>query len=138
MKQAVQGVILVIVAAALGALIVPPFMELRHADDAILALETISDAAQRYAYHTGTTCPDPNALLTNPGVENWRGPYLEEADALNTPWGGRYVFDQERGLVGIAATNADAPERYRLGGIAELSLPITQDPQWWTRDAVQR
>lgn len=38
-----------------------------------------------------TTQEGLNALLTNPGIDNWQGPYLKKA-IPNDPWGKPYQF----------------------------------------------
>jgi type II secretion system protein G len=60
------------------------------AKDQVLELRK---AVWMYYRDTGTFPPAESglaALVTNPGSEAWRGPYLE-ADAIpRDPWGGRY------------------------------------------------
>ena len=132
--KAAQAGLLLAAAVVMGVLTIPPLLESRKVNAAVSRLELLSDAAGRYARQTGTVCADPNHLLKNPGAEGWRGPYLDSPNVLQTPWGGRFVFDAERGLVGIAADHPSAPKRYRLGAEAELSAPIRDDPDWWPSD----
>jgi general secretion pathway protein G len=33
-----------------------------------------------------------NALITDPGVQGWRGPYLEPAVVREDPWGSQYIY----------------------------------------------
>ena len=127
----IRAAALIIAAVLAGYFTIPPYMDSRKVNAAASRLETISDAAGRYARQTGSPCVDPNSLLDNPGVDGWRGPYLDSPDMLSTPWGGRFVFDSERGLVGISPDNDSAPEQYRLGAEAELSAPIRANPDWW-------
>ncbi len=131
LQAAILGVLIIVV----GALVLGPYLDLRRADSAIVQLEVLSDAVQRYSRHMDAPCTDLRALLDDPGTTSWRGPYLESADVLRTPWGGTYTVDTERGVVGVAR-DGKAPVRYRMGGIAELSMPVRDDPVWWPRDAL--
>jgi hypothetical protein len=117
---------------------VPPWVELRRVDQAVTDLEALSDGAKRYFEQTGVVVPDLDALLSDPGVARWNGPYLPYESVPSTPWGGEYGLDVDRGLVGLPAENARVPEKYRFGGIAELSLPIRENPKWWASDRVSR
>lgn len=63
------------------------------ADVQIKSLETVLDM---YRLDVGAY-PSPeaglDALVTQPaGVEDWRGPYLQRADALTDPWGNPYGY----------------------------------------------
>jgi hypothetical protein len=127
----VRTVVLGGIVALFAGLVLPPYVDLRRTEQAVAALEALSDAAGRFRHDTGQTCPAPRALLADLGTPGWRGPYIESEALLHTPWGGDYVFDAQRGLVGIGRDNARVPAKYRLGGIAELSLPIRDNPQWW-------
>lgn len=128
--------VLVLAVLALGAAVVvaPPLLESRHVAQAISDLELLSDAARQYLHHTGKTCEELQALIDDPGVAGWRGPYLASDAVPPTPWGGSYRIDVARGVVGIAADAARAPEKFRLGGIAELSQAVRADPHWWADD----
>ncbi len=131
----IQAAIIVVIAAVVGAFALPPYLDIRKVNGAILDLELIADAALRYSFSTNDTCAAPSALLRDPGADGWSGPYLTSDAALATPWGGRYVFDAQRKLVGIAAGDTTAPAKYRLGGDAELAMPIAPDPEWWPSHA---
>jgi hypothetical protein len=126
-----QAVVIAVIAAVVGVAVLPPYLDMRKVNDAVMDLELIADAALRYEFSTAKQCAAPDALLRDPGDAGWRGPYLTSAAALATPWGGRYVFDLNRRLVGIGATERDVPAKYRLGGDSELSMPIGPDPAWW-------
>ena len=39
-----------------------------------------------------TTQEGLNALVTNPGITNWDGPYLKKSDVPNDPWGKPYAY----------------------------------------------
>jgi hypothetical protein len=131
----IQAAVLVVIAAVVGAFALPPYLDIRKVNSAILDLELIADAALRYEFSTEDTCAAPEDLLRDPGVPGWSGPYLASDADLVTPWGGRYVFDSRRRLVGVAASGTTAPAKYRLGGGAELAMPIAPDPEWWPAHA---
>ena len=131
-----QAILLGVVIIVMAVLILGPYLDLRKADSAVVQLEALSEAVKRYSRHTGLPCSDLRTLLDDPGVPNWRGPYIESTDVLQTPWGGDYVIDLERGLVGLDPDDSGVPERYVLGGIAELSMPVRDDPVWWFPDAL--
>ena len=135
MKTVFKIGVLIVVAAIFAALTLPPLLEVRRANAAIADLEILADAARNFAHHTGQPCPNTRALMENPGIPTWKGPYLSDGADLLTPWGDEYVIDKERGLVGISPTNERVPEKYRLGGIAELSMPAREQPQWWSSNA---
>ena len=125
-----QPILLTVLVVVMGILVLGPYLDMRKVDAAIIQLEVISDAAKRYERHTGEPCTSAQQLVENPGLLNWRGPYLDAPDMLTTPWGGEFVIDADRGLVGM--TDADhVPKKYLLGTIAELSMPIRHDPTWW-------
>jgi len=130
--------VLVLVAVGVGWFVVPPFVELRRVERAVSDLEALSDGAKRYLEQTGKVVTSLDALLHDPGVPGWKGPYLPYDAVPKTPWGGEYALDVHRGLVGLAAEDARVPAKYRFGGIAELSLPIRENPQWWASDLVSR
>jgi len=136
MSRRIQAVLLAIAIVVMAVLVVGPYRDLRTVDSAAAHLEVLSEAARRFENHTGQPCEDIHGLWEDPGVHEWRGPYIESEDALIAPWGGRFVINAERGLIGLDAGDDRVPEKYRLGGIAELSMPSRDDPDWWTSDAV--
>ena len=131
----IQAAAVAVIAVIVAAVAAPPYLDIRKVQNAILDLELIADAALRYEFSTEKTCGAPVDLLRDPGEPGWRGPYLTSDADLVTPWGGRYVFDAQRRLVGIGAGDTTAPAKYRLGGEAELAMPIAPNPQWWPAHA---
>lgn len=108
----------------------PPYREHRRREACATQLERIVAAVQLYRVHTGELPSDLRALVRDPGAPGWQGPYLQPED-LQTPWGGEFVLDLRRGMVGVPSENVHAPEAVRLGGEAELALPVRDDPIWW-------
>ena len=129
-----QLLILVIIAIVIVALSFPPWLEYRKVSTADIDVETITVAIKKYFKHTGEYPESLDALITDPGVEGWRGNYLESIP--ETPWGGRYVLHQDTYKVGIAKHHPRVPEKYRFGGIAEISRVYHADAAlgekyWW-------
>ncbi len=129
-----QLLILVVLTVGIGALALPPWLEYRKVGTADVDVETIAVAIKKYHRHTGSYPTRLDALVTDPGVEGWRGNYL--ISIPETPWGGTYVFLQDRYKVGIAEDHRRVPAKYRIGGVAEISRVYHVDPQlgekyWW-------
>ena len=81
-----QLLILVIIAIIIGALSFPPWREYRKVSAADIDVETIAIAIQKYVKHTGRYPTNLDALVTNPGVEGWRGNYLESVSRDTMGW----------------------------------------------------
>ena len=129
-----QLLILVIVVVVIGVFSFPPWLEYRKVGTADIDVETLAVAIHKYFKHTGSYPASLEALVTDPGVEGWRGNYLESIP--ETPWGGRYVLLQDVYKVGIAKAHRGVPEKYRVGGIAEISRVYHVDAHlgekyWW-------
>ncbi len=129
-----QMLILVVLMVVIGALSFPPWSEYRKVGTADVDVETIAVAIKKYHRHTGGYPARLDALVTDPGVEGWRGNYLESIP--ETPWGGSYVLLQNKYKIGIAQDHRRVPEKYRVGGVAEISRVYHVDPQlgekyWW-------
>lgn len=129
-----QLLILVIMVVVIGVFSFPPWLEYRRVSTADIDVETIAVAIKKYFRHTGGYPTSLGVLVTDPGIEGWRGGYLEFLP--ETPWGGSYVLLQDRYKVGIAQDHPRAPEKYRVGGIAEISRVYHADARlgekyWW-------
>lgn len=48
-----------------------------------------------------TTEEGLQALITDPGIEGWHGPYLRKKSALKDPWGKPYMYNVEATRSGI-------------------------------------
>jgi len=53
-----------------------------------VALDTFRLDVGRYP----TTTEGLQALITNPGIENWKGPYLKKMEIPLDPWGNPYQY----------------------------------------------
>jgi len=130
-----QAIFLVLLIVIMSMVTVGPLLDIRRADSAVGQLELLADAVVRYGRHIGVPCTDLHELA-EAGTGRSRGPYIDSLDLLETPWGGEFVLDRERGLVGLDSADERVPSRYRLGGIAELSMPVRDHPDWWPRRGV--
>ena len=129
-----QLLILLAIVVLIGVLSFPPWLEYRRVSAADIDVETLAVAIQKYFRHTGSYPAGLDALVTDPGIDGWRGNYLEVVP--ETPWGGRYVLLQDAYKVAIAKDHPRVPEKYRLGGIAEISRVYHADAHigetyWW-------
>ncbi|MCC5847067.1 MAG: type II secretion system protein GspG [Verrucomicrobia bacterium] len=57
-------------------------------DATAIEIQQLSSVVQRYYLDVGSLPPNLDALVTNPGASNWRGPYLRSAptDAWRNPY----------------------------------------------------
>lgn len=130
----VQLLILLALAIVIFALAFPPWREYRNVSQADVDVETIAIAIKKYFRHTQQYPKNLAQLVTDPGVEGWRGTYL--ASVPKTPWGGTYVLLPNAYKVGIARGHPRVPSKYQLGGIAEISRVYHVDARrgekyWW-------
>lgn len=129
-----QLLILIIIVVVIAVLCFPPWLEYRKVGTADIDVETIAVAIKKYHRHTGRYPTGLDALVTDPGIEGWRGKYL--VSIPETPWGGRYILLQDKYKVGIAKNHPRVPEKYRIGGVAEISRVYHADARlgekyWW-------
>ena len=130
-----QLLILVGIVFVVAALSLPPYLEferkVRSADNDVTM---IAGAIKKYHKHTNKYPVTLGDLVTNPGLEGWKGNYLE--DIPQTPWGGSYQLLPDIYKVCISADHRRVPEKYRHGGIAEISRVYHQSSKegakyWW-------
>ena len=129
-----QLLILIVIVVVIGVLSFPPWLEYRKVGTADIDVETVAVAIKKYFKHTGSYPTSLDMLVKDPGIDGWRGSYLESIP--DTPWGGSYVLLQDSYKVGIAKTHPRVPEKYRVGGIAEISRVYHADAHlgekyWW-------
>ncbi len=129
-----QLLILIVLGCVIVGLSFPPWQEHRRVGTADVDVERIAAAIEKYVRHTGVYPERLEALITDPGVAGWRGAYLESVP--ETPWGGNYVLLRESYKVGIPKSHPRAPEKYRIGGVAEISRVYHADARlgekyWW-------
>lgn len=115
----VQFVILIGLVMLIAALSLPPWLQFRKVSQADGDVEEIAIAIQKYHRYTGEYPKTLENLIADPGIEGWRASSLESLP--ETPWGGGYQLLSDSYKVCIPADHPRAPEKYRVGGIAEIS-----------------
>jgi hypothetical protein len=130
-----QLLILVGIVILVAALSIPAYLEydwkVLPADNDV---DMIAGAIGKFHKHTNEYPTKLEDLVTNPGLEGWKGSYLE--DLPKTPWGGSYQLLPDIYKVCISANHPRVPEKYRHGGVAEISRVYHESPEegakyWW-------
>ena len=113
---------LLVVLALLGliaAFATPQVMKLlggAREDAARVQIERLATVLDLYQLETGHYPAQQEGLQAllqaPPGVERWNGPYLRKADALDDPWGNRYVYriPGQHGAYDLYSLGADGRE----------------------------
>ncbi len=86
-------VIIGLIAALVGPRLFPKLGKGKQAA-AKAQIELLGQALDQYRLDTGsypTTEQGLNALMTNPGVDKWEGPYLKKGLPVD-PWGKPYIY----------------------------------------------
>lgn len=83
-----------------------------RSDSARLQIESFRSALDLYRIDTGSypsTQQGLSALVRDPGVTGWRGPYLEGSELPADPWGNAYVYRApgEQGAYDLLSLGAD-------------------------------
>ncbi len=130
----IQLLILAAILIVVFALSFPPWREYQRVSQADTDVENIAIAIKKYYKHTQRYPITFDELITNSGVDGWRGNYLESIP--QTPWGGTYVLQTNAYKVGIPKDHPRVPPKYRLGGISEISRVYHVDARigekyWW-------
>lgn len=93
----VELLVVMVIIGLLAALVAPklfPKLGKGKQSAAKAQIELIGQALDHYRLDTGyypTTEQGLNALITNPGVDKWQGPYLKKGLPLD-PWGKPYIY----------------------------------------------
>jgi general secretion pathway protein G len=88
----VELIVVMVIIGMLAALVFPrllPKVGKGRQAAAKAQIELLGQALDQFRLDTGrypTTAEGLNALMVNPGIENWDGPYLKKA-VPNDPWG---------------------------------------------------
>ncbi len=130
----IQLIILVALIIIIGVLSYPPWSQYRKVSQADVDVEILATAIKKYYRHTQSYPTSLDQLVTDPGVDGWRGTYLESVP--KTPWGGNYVLMTKTFKIGIAKNHPRVPAKYRLGGVAEISKvyhadAVQGEKYWW-------
>ncbi len=95
----VELLVVMVIIGLLAALVAPrlfPKLGKGKTAAAKAQIELLGQALDQYRLDTGyypSTEQGLNALLSNPGVEKWEGPYLKKSVPLD-PWGKPYMYQQ--------------------------------------------
>jgi general secretion pathway protein G len=93
----IELVVVIVILAILAAVIVPRFFG--RTDDAkissaLTTIKSIDDAVALYNADTGSFPPSIDALINNPQVKGWNGPYLKNQTSVPLdPWGHQYIYN---------------------------------------------
>lgn len=93
----VELIVVMVIIGMLAALVFPrliPKIGKGRQSAAKAQIELLGQAIDQFRLDTGsypTTSEGLNALMVNPGKENWDGPYLKKA-VPNDPWGKPYNY----------------------------------------------
>ena len=121
----VQFLILIGLTVLIAALSLPPWLQYRKVSQADGDVEEIAIAIQKYHRYTGEYPKTLEDLIADPGIEGWRASSLESLP--ETPWGGVYQLLSDSYKICIPADHPRVPEKYRVGGIAEISRVYLTD-----------
>jgi general secretion pathway protein G len=94
----IELVVVIVILAILAAVIVPRFFG--RTDDAkissaVTTISSIDNAISLFNADTGSFPPNLDALITNPQIKGWNGPYLKNQSSVPLdPWGHPYVYKQ--------------------------------------------
>ena len=94
----IEVMVVVIILGVLATLIMPRIMERPEQARAMAArsqIRNIESALRMFRLDTGrypTTEEGLRALISDPGLDNWEGPYLEHGRVPSDPWGREYVY----------------------------------------------
>jgi len=93
----VELLVVMVILGLLAALVVPRYVakekKSRH-QAARVQIELLGQALDQFRLDTGrypTTAEGLNALISNPGIPGWDGPYLKKGVPLD-PWGRPYIY----------------------------------------------
>ena len=117
----IQTLIILALIAIIAILTIPKLREEMYVRQADNDVAEIAEACEKYWKREGQYCTDFNQLIS-------KG-YLEKIPP--NPWGGRYVLKPEDYKVGIPQDEENIPEKYRLGGIAEISKVYKEGASLW-------
>jgi general secretion pathway protein G len=93
----VELIVVMVIIGMLAALVFPrllPKVGKGRQSAAKAQIELLGQALDQFRLDTGrypTTSEGLNALMVNPGIDNWEGPYLKKA-VPNDPWGKPYNY----------------------------------------------
>ncbi|MCY4443932.1 MAG: type II secretion system major pseudopilin GspG [Proteobacteria bacterium] len=124
---------IIIVVALLGSLMVYLVSNLTgvsdsaKVDQAGLAMGQIGQSLNLYRIHNNrypTNEQGLSALITNPGIDTWRHPYIDSQDKLKDPWGNPFNYESSGREYRITSNGVDGIP----GNEDDISYPKNQQP----------
>jgi len=116
----IQLVIVVAIAAVIATIAAPRAVKMSRISRAEYDILTIATGFAQYRADTGQECTKIEALLEDPGVTGWRGPYIDKK-IIRNPWGGTYETELKSQKIGIPRGDK-APDQYEFGGSEEIGF----------------
>lgn len=81
-----------------------------RAKTAVLQLDTTATSLDMFKDDVGrfpTEQEGLKALVTDPGIDGWTGPYLKSDKSLNDPWGHPIIYSVNDGVATVTILGAD-------------------------------
>jgi len=125
-----EMLIVILIIALIAAVLTPSLLgqlSRAKAKTAALQLDTTAAALIMFREDTGrlpTQAEGLNALITDPGVTGWTGPYAKSDKAIKDPWGHALVYtpssDAEATLTSLGADGKAGGK----GADADITVPV--------------
>jgi len=108
----IELMIVLIILGLLTALVTPEFLgkaEKAKRQAAKVQIQYLSDTVKSFYLDTGQYPKRLEALVEDPGLEKWDGPYLDPPKIPKDPWGEEYVYEYpgQHGKFDIKSFGAD-------------------------------
>lgn len=107
----IELLLVMVIIAVLAAIVVPRLTGRREQANHTAAIDQISNfktCLNTYEQDTGKFPATLQALLTNPGDQGWKGPYIQADTLPKDPWGRDYVYQ-------VPGTNGKDYDIYSTG-----------------------
>lgn len=91
----IEVVVVMMILVSLAAIATPLYMKYlddSHVSTAKIQIKALSQAVQDYKIALGSYPDSLDALITDPGVDGWKGPYFDATVLPGDPWGQPYVY----------------------------------------------
>lgn len=110
----IELLVVIVILGLLAGIVLPKYLAREKKGRQAAAktqVELLGQALDQFRLDTGkypNTSEGLNALMTNPGTDNWDGPYLKKA-VPNDPWGKPYIYQSpgSHGEYDLSSNGAD-------------------------------
>jgi len=110
----IELLVVIVILGLLAGIVLPKYLAREKKGRQAAAktqIELLGQALDQFRLDTGkypNTSEGLNALMTNPGTDNWDGPYLKKA-VPNDPWGKPYIYQSpgSHGEYDLSSNGAD-------------------------------